>query len=317
MCGPRVRAQEANSSVTAPAASDEVLEQVEVLGERPGPQMWKVSKGDHVLWVLGTLQPLPKGMKWRSKPVEDVIAQSQEVISGGVSVDADIGPITAIRLYRQWRRVRNNADGATLKDVLPQSTYARFSTLKAKYAPRDDALERLQPMFAGGRLVGRAIQAAKLTSDTVVQKTVFKIAKRHDVKVRRIQVEIEDPRGLLEVVGDTPLEAQLICLDTTLSRMETDVSTIAARAEAWAVGDVDALRELPYVNQEAACWAAVSSAPQIKEIGERARSAWIAAVEEALDKNRSTLAMQGIERLLGNDGLLAMFAAKGYVVEGP
>jgi uncharacterized protein YbaP (TraB family) len=297
--------------------AEEPLEQVEVLGERPGPQMWKVSKGDHVLWIMGTLQPLPKDMKWRSKAVEDVIAQSQEVISGGVSLDADIGPITAIRLYRQWRRVRNNPDDGTLKDVLPEPLYARFDVLRDKYAPRDDGLERLQPMFAGGRLVSKAIQAAKLTSDTVVQKAVFKIAKRHKVKVRRIQVEIEDPRGLLAVVGETPLETQLICLDTTLSRMETDVSTIAARAEAWAVGDVEALRELPHVNQDAACWAAVTSAPQIKEIADRARIAWITAVEEALEKNSSTLALQGVERLLGKEGLLAQFAAKGYAVEGP
>jgi len=311
------RAQDVAIEQSAATEGDAPLEQVEVLGERPGPQMWKVSKGDHVLWILGTLSPLPRDLKWRSKAVEEVIAHSQAVLSDEVDFDAGIGPISGFRLYRQWRRVRNNADDATLKDVLPGPLYERFSRLKQKYAPKDESLERLQPMFAGGRLFGKAVQARKLTSERYVQKEVRKLAKRHDVKIRRIKIPIEDPRGLLQVVGETPLKAQSICLDTTLSRLELDVSTLAARAEAWAVGDVDALRELPHVNQDAACWAAVSDAPRIKQIGDRIRYAWIAAAEKDLEQNRSTFALLSIERLLGPEGLLATFQAKGYSVEGP
>jgi len=71
------------------------------------------------------------------------------------------------------------------------------------------------------------------------------------------------------------------------------------------------------VNQEEACWTAVSETPRIKEIGERVRHAWIAAAEAGLDKNKSTLALISIERLLGADGLLARFQAKGYRIDGP
>jgi hypothetical protein len=38
------------------------LDQVLVTGEQPGPGLWKVSKDDHVLWILGTLAPLPQKM---------------------------------------------------------------------------------------------------------------------------------------------------------------------------------------------------------------------------------------------------------------
>jgi uncharacterized protein YbaP (TraB family) len=200
---------------------------------------------------------------------------------------------------------------------MPPALYSRFAALKAKYAPRDEALDRLQPMFAGGRLFGKAVQASRLTSDRFIQKTVIKLAKKHDVKIRKIKIEIEDPRGLLEEVGETPLPAQLICLSTTLSRLETDVSTMAARAEAWAVGDVDALRNLPYVNEEDACWTAVSESPRIKEMGDRVRDTYLGAVENALNKNKSTVALLSIERLLGADGMLERFKAKGYSVEGP
>src|SRR3954471_238877 len=72
------------------AGNDADLEQVLVTGEQPGPGLWKVSKGDHVLWILGTNSPVPKRMQWHSKEVERAIAESQEVI-GNVQVKIDIG----------------------------------------------------------------------------------------------------------------------------------------------------------------------------------------------------------------------------------
>ena len=48
-----------------------------VVGQRPGPGMWKISKGDHVLWVFATYSPLPVKMQWRSQQVEAIISQSQ------------------------------------------------------------------------------------------------------------------------------------------------------------------------------------------------------------------------------------------------
>ena len=37
------------------------MEVVLVRGDQPGPALWKVSSGDHVLWILGTASPLPCG----------------------------------------------------------------------------------------------------------------------------------------------------------------------------------------------------------------------------------------------------------------
>ena len=66
---------------TAPSPANAVkLETVSVTGVQPGPGLWKVSKDNHVMWVLGTLTPLPRRMEWQSKQVEQVIAQSQELL---------------------------------------------------------------------------------------------------------------------------------------------------------------------------------------------------------------------------------------------
>jgi hypothetical protein len=41
------------------------------------------------------------------------------------------------------------------------------------------------------------------------------------------------------------------------------------------------------------------------------------AVEDGLTRNHSTLAVQSMYRLLGDNGTLAALRKKGYVVEGP
>src|ERR1700723_964152 len=72
-------------STTAPNSSDgsSILGEVDVVGEQPGPGLWKVSKGDHVLWLLGTLDHLPRRMTWRSSEVEAALSQSQELLTSG------------------------------------------------------------------------------------------------------------------------------------------------------------------------------------------------------------------------------------------
>src|SRR3954466_12454167 len=68
------------------------LATVVVTGEQPGPGLWKVSSGDHVLWILGTLSPLPKDIHWQSREVEDAIASAQEVIDPPhIKMDANVG----------------------------------------------------------------------------------------------------------------------------------------------------------------------------------------------------------------------------------
>src|SRR3982751_3974391 len=74
------------------SANTAELPTIVVSGEQPGPGLWKVSTGDHVLWILGTLTPLPKDMHWQSKEVEAAIASAQGVLDPPrVKIDADVG----------------------------------------------------------------------------------------------------------------------------------------------------------------------------------------------------------------------------------
>ena len=293
------------------------VQEVRVVGEHPGPRLWRVSRRDHVVWVLGTLDPLPRGLTWRSREVESVLAQAQEVLPSVVSVSASIGPISAIRLYLQWRRTQKMPESGRLRDHIPPPLYARFSVLKRRYAPNDSRLEELRPLFAARRLYEDAMDASGLASRNDIQQTVLGLARRRAVAIHPNKVRIDDPREVLNEVGDIPADAETACLAATVSRLETDLAAMAARARDWSVGDMDGIRALPFPEQREVCLGTVMNAPQVRTLIDRARADWDQAFEDALARNRTTLAMRPIAELLGPKGLLAQWKAKGYSVEGP
>jgi len=310
----------AAEAAQAPATAGEapaVVQEIDVVGERPGPGLWKVSSGDHVLWILGTLSPLPKKMTWRSTDVERVLDGSGTLLRGDPSVTAGIGPISAVRLYLKWRRLHSNAEHRTLKQVMPEPLYARFEALKAKYAPDDEQIETMAPIFAARRLYEQAIEASGLVRGDSIPDTVLKLAKKRKVAVRRIEVRIDEPAAVMDELSKIGPDAQIGCLEATIARLETDLQAMRERARAWATGDVEALRRLPYPNQEEACWQTVSASPRVKALTELARQRWSDAVAQELANNRTTLAMLPIQKLLAPDGVLAQFREKGYRIEEP
>jgi uncharacterized protein YbaP (TraB family) len=309
------RAQDAPA--LGPDANAEPIEEIIVLGERPGPQLWKVTHGDHTLWLLGLLQPLPKRMTWTSGAVEEVLDEAQEVIAAGGAVSARVGLIGGIKLYRQWRALQVNPDDATLAQVLPAPLYARFDALRRKYAPRDGRLDELRPIFAAGRLFEAAVDRVGLTVDNDVHARVIKLAKKRDLEIRQVKITLEDPSKTLGALGEIPLAEQIACLETAIARLETDVGAMRDRAKAWADGDMEAFRAVPYANERAACWQALGSSPEIQPLIERAQSEWLGFADAALANSRVSLAMDSLDRILAEDGTLAKLRAKGYEVRGP
>jgi uncharacterized protein YbaP (TraB family) len=293
------------------------MQEVVVEGRHEGPRLWTVRKGDHTLWILGTISPLPKKMIWQPDAVEEVLKQTQEVIPAWPAYGIGANPLTALRVYIEWRRLQKPPDNLPLRESLPPELYARVTALKARYAPRDEKLEQMRPMLAARELLTRGFDAAGLALHNEVQQQVLTLARRQGVRVHQDKLKIEDPVNVLKDVGATPLAGEVACLEAVVTLLETDVGTMQTRARAWALGDVDTLRQLPQAENRAACVTAVSTSDRVRKLIARAEADWLIAVEDSLARNRGTLAVQSMDRLLGEQGALAAFRARGYSVEGP
>lgn len=297
---------------------------VMVSGALPGPGMWKISRNGHVMHVLGTVSPLPKRMEWLSRDVEGVLAQSGEVVLGPTfSVDADVGFFGRLALLPSLIGVRKNPGAAQLRDVVPPGSYARWQVLKQRYIGRDGGVEKMRPIFAAFELYQAAIEDSGLTGKRIVSPVIDAAIKQHGIKrtTPQVKVKVKNPKAALKEFRSESL-GDLECFDKMLRNLETDVGRMAERANAWAVGDVEALRALPLGDQYQACQDALMQAAVAQKNGlgnadTEAGAAWISAAEAAIANNDVSFAVLPMSELLKADGYLSALQAKGYLVEAP
>jgi hypothetical protein len=300
------------------------LEGVSVSGEQPGPGLWRVSKGDHVMLVLGTLSPLPDRMQWKTEDVEEAIAGSQEVLGPpSVSLKPKTNLFGKLFLLPSLIGARKNPDGQTLQHMVPPPDYARWLVLKQQYLGNDRGVENWRPIFAAVELYDKAIKRHGLTASGGVKDTVRDLAKKHNVKftTARYTLMVDEPRTAVKTFKISPMDDRE-CFGRTLDTVERDLGRITQRANAWATGDIDMLRSLPMNDQREACISAVTEAGFAKQLGfndvrQRAEIVWMDAAVQALNTNKQTFAMLPMEDLLSPKGLVARLKAKGYQVEAP
>jgi hypothetical protein len=348
MCGPALGLAMLGLMFGTPVAAQQTktldeLETVVVTGEHPGPGLWKVSKGDHVMWVLGTHEPLPKNMTWRSRNVEARIGESQLLLlPGSAEVDVDIGFFRTFSLVPAFIRAAFLPDKKTLKDVLPAATYRTWLDLRQKYIGRSDATERRRPWFAMEELRDQAYRKSHLSDGPLVMNIARSLAKKRHVRVqqlanttRAMNVKKGDIKKALEhmsTLSDVP------CFTHDLNNLENDITTLTSLANAWAHGNIDALRDLhgqPEVTS--ACGREIESAMTAEDSADAARmkqlddtytqreeeakaqlkQQWIAAARKSLDKNRSTFSILPIREVISPTGYLAQLQELGYDIEGP
>jgi hypothetical protein len=304
----------------SPAVAD--LDEVLISGEQPGPGLWKVSRGNHVLWILGRYGPLPRRMVWHSERVEAVIAQSQALLMP-VNVHPEIGFFTGLTMLPSLMGIRDNPNGAKLKDLMPAALYGRWSILKARYIGQNDNVEKWRPIFAAHELYTKAVQTVGLEPQDVVSPVIDRLARKDHLHwiTPTVGLAIEQPRAAVKEFKRSPLD-DLECFEKTIARLEADLDLMRARANAWAVGDLAELRRRTPVDQASACIAAVLNSQLaqergIQEVPDRMAAAWLAAAESALSSNVSTFAILPLDQLLKPDGNLTALRARGYTIEEP
>lgn len=200
---------------------------------------------------------------------------------------------------------------------------ARWLPLKAKYIGRDGGIEKWRPIFAAMALWDEAIDDAGLTQSGVIAPFVQRAVKQYQVKQTKptSYLVITDTKAALNEFRASRLD-DLDCFGKTLQRLDTDLSTMRLRANAWAVGDINAIRALPYSDQNTSCIKAAMQAGVLRKRAGRDLDAelerkWFDAVENALANNPVTFAMLPMADALRPDGYLAKLQTKGYTVEVP
>jgi len=330
---PTAQAQDVAAVLPAPAAQSDTsdvrdMDTVVVTGVQPGPGLWRVRRDDgHTLYILGTQSPLPADMTWRADEVRQVLAEADAALGPpGVKVDADVGFFRGLTLAPSAFRAMRNPDGASLDELLPADLYARWAALKQRYIGRDRGIERKRPFIAVYQLYRAALEHNGLREGGIIGPVIDEALKARGLPITPtvVELKIEDPRGALATFRRETLKPEdLECVRGTLDIIENDLPRIAARANAWAVGDLDALRGMPDARaQVMACLSAWTASETARGLGmvdveSKVAAAWLSKVDAALAEHEVVFATVPLDALMRADGRLAALRARGYTVLAP
>lgn len=320
LASPRVMAQEVT-------AAEPVVDMaaVQVTGEQPGPGLWKVSNAQgHVLWLLGTVAPLPAGVTWRSDQVQQVIAASDHVLGPpGWTPDVKIGLLRGLTLLPLAMKTARDPQGRTLQQIVAPDAYARWLGLKATYLGRDGGVEKKRPMIASGELYMAFLKRQGLRDSGQVAEALERAykANRLEPEDARVKLPIDDARAALKELQGTEVDDRA-CFERTLDTVEFQAAVLRERANAWAAGDIGALRRLAVMSMARTCRDVVQDSAFARSRGwndlpQRARAQWVGLADKALAQHASTFSTVPVSLLMGPDDYLGALRARGYAIEPP
>lgn len=236
------------------------LDTILVTGEQPGPPLWKVWKGDHVLWILPLVDMYPRRMEWDSSRVGKLIAESQEYIArprvtSGISVSNPLSMFRALDLVTTSMQLPK---GKTLAKVLPPELYQRFKALKSRYFPRNHKIDTQTVSVATGTLRDEILEHENLEmfhnnsqfSPTPIMEE-FQKSVRANKSIRQVWPTAGTTRHMtgkefkvaaraMEETFKSPAFASwaIACMEQVIAWFEDDLESVKRRANAWARGQI-------------------------------------------------------------------------------
>ncbi len=271
---------------------------------RPGPVLWKVSRGASVVWIIGTLPVMPKGQAWNSARLERVIDGANVVL---IRPRATLDFFTVIGILTHL----NLPHDRTLDQELSAELAARFARVRALVGQNAARYAHLKPVWAGLRLYLDYNAAAKMTRDEP-EATVIRLAHRHHVVVHPIATYRGKP--VVKNLANLTDAQSRSCLADVVRDVEFASANAAPAAEAWAHGDLKTVRAH---FAEPAFLLCLEQSPSFVALANQNVDDTVKAIDAALAHPGKSVAVFSLDDLLRDGGALARLRTEGATVTAP
>ena len=302
-----VRPAAAQVQTLPPDDSQVVTELTPVQVNLPGPAMWRVSRGDSQVVIVGFIRPLPHALDWPKGRLIHALEGAHALL---MPPEPTLGVLDTVGFLLTLGRLQNPG-GRTLAQVLSPQDYDDVRRAAERAHVPVKHYERYKPVIAGAALIGDVRRAEGLSSQKPVS-TIERLARRMHIRVQpmgrlkaaplvRIATGLDDRQGLE-------------CFRQEMAQIRWESSDAQAAAGSWAQGDVTALRRLKSRINVTQC---LEDLPSLKAVIERGVTDAVSAMDEALSRPGKTVALVDLAYLDRADGLLDRLRAKGATVSVP
>jgi uncharacterized protein YbaP (TraB family) len=260
--------------------------------------VWKVQKGDSVLYLGGTCHMLRKA-DYPLPPEYDRAYHASEV----VVFETDIGELQQPAMQQKLLTEARYADGSTLEQHLSTNT---FSELRIYCESNEIPLESFMQYKPSVLMVSLALM--ELMKLGVTQKGVdpffYERAMKDQKKVQGLETVNEQIHYIVSMADG--YEDEFVTY--TLGDMKNIRQQFETISEAWRRGDTKELNEF-MVNDLKTRW------PELyQKVIVNRNQKWLPLLDEYQKTPETEFILVGVGHLVGPDGVIEALKGKGYKV---
>lgn len=260
--------------------------------------VWRVSNGEHTLYLGGTVHFLRRSDYPLPEAYEQAYAASSELY-----FETDISAINGMSVQAQMLQELTYSDGRTLKSVLNEEAYAALDAYTASLGVPLSMFEQFKPGMIAVTFQVMEFQRLGFTPQGV--DTFFTTRAVGDAKAIGALETIEEQIAFLAAMGEGN-ESDFILW--SLQDFENTAALMDEMIAAWRSGDSGTLQALVVDEMKA-------NAPALYNSLLRERNLrWIPQIESMLEDPDTELVLVGSAHLIGNEGLVSLLRKRGYAV---
>jgi uncharacterized protein len=260
---------------------------------------WKVTSPQGALYLVGSVHLLTKDFYPLNPALEKAYKDSDLLVE-----EVDIAEMSGTGSQLSMLTRGMQPSSKPLDSVLSTSTMALLSKKAQDVGLPIEALKQFKPWMIALTIEAMEWQKAGFDPELGLDKHFYNQAKADGKAVQALEtIDYQISR-----FDEMPLELQDHLLAETLKSIDTEKSSMSRLIEAWRTGDGSAVERIVLKD--------LQQEPQLYQrlLVERNKN-WLPKLDALFVRKGRAMVVVGAAHLVGPDGLLAMFKAKGYRVE--
>ncbi len=261
--------------------------------------VWKVQKGQHQLFIGGTIHVLEQTDYPLPPPFEKAYSESSKIV-----FETDMQKLKAPEFQQFMMKEMMYSDGRNLKKVLNRESFQALEEYCASRGIPVDTLLNFKPGMVSILLTVMEMQRLGMVGVGVDE--FYSIKAMGDGKKTGQLETVEEQVAFLSSMGEGDEDKMI---SYTLRDIKILSEQMKAMKTAWRQGDLKELEKIaltPLMDDFPTLYNSM--------VLER-NNAWVPQIEAMLKTKDVEFVLVGALHLLGEDGVLAQLAARGYDVQ--